>query len=128
MKIEKIKIIVSIISFCVIVIIGFFFSKGSDEVFADFLAENYNYVIVDKPLESTTNKGLYIYEGTPVGIKKGSSEFGINSRLFHKIISVGDTVEKVKDSGTFIIKKENIIFKLTLIYTKQDNLDTLLVR
>jgi hypothetical protein len=128
MKIEKIKITVSIISFIAIVIIGLFFSKGSEEVFADFLAESYKCIIVEKPIESTTNKGLYVYKGTQLNTNNKTSVFGINSRLFHKIISIGDTTEKIKNTGIFIIKKKKLIIKLTLIYTKKDNLDTLLVR
>ena len=125
MKIEKIKAIASILSFIVIVIIGVFFTKSSEETFAEFLQEYYKCIIVEKPAESTTNRGLYVYG---CSVKNKISEIGINSRLFHKIISIGDTVEKIKNTGTFIIKKKKSVLKLTLIHTQLDKLDTLMVR
>ena len=125
MKIERIKTIASIVSFITIIIIGVFFTKSSEETFAEFLQEYYKCIIVEKPAESTTNKGLYIYE---CSIKNKISEIGINSRLFYKIISAGDTVEKIKNTGTFIIKNKKSVLKLTLIHTQLDKLDTVMVR
>ena len=103
-----------------------FLTKGSDEVFAEFSTQHYECVITEKPLEPNTSRNTNTFQC--FDFKHRLKEIRVTSKLFYEIITVGDTVEKVENTGIFIIKKKKLILKLTLIHTKSDKLDTLMVR
>ena len=126
MKIEKIKIIISIIAFVLIIIISLFFDKGKDEVFANFLAEAYKCIVVEKPLEKNINTSSFIYPC--IDYDSNSMEVNINSQLFNKIITVGDTIEKNQSDSIILIRKKHHILKFSLSLFYDSNVDTLMFR
>ena len=122
MRIEKIKSIASIVSFIIMVIIGVFFSRGSKEVFADFLAENYKCIVVEKPLEKDINTRSFIYPC--IELNNSIKDININSQLFHEIIMVGDTIEKMQGDSIIIIKKKGYVLRFAYSLSNVSKVDT----
>ena len=122
MRIEKIKSIASIVSFIIMVIIGVFFSRGSKEVFADFLAENYKCIVVEKPLEKDINTKSFIYPC--IGYNNVARKINISSYLFNEIIMVGDTIEKMQGDSIIIIKKRGNVLKFAYSLSYVSKVDT----
>lgn len=126
MKLEKIKTIASIIAFAVIIIVGLFFSRGRKEVLADFLAESYKCIVIEKPLEKNINARSFIYPC--IDYNNRTKEVNINSQLFHKTIMVGDTIEKKQGDSIVIVKRKQYVLRFALSLSYDSNVDTLTVR
>ena len=126
MNLEKIKTVVSIIAFVIVIIVGLFFGRGHKEAFADLLAESYKCIVVEKPLEKNINSRSFIYPC--IEYNGNGREINISSNLFHKIILVGDTIEKNKGDTIVIIKKRHNVLKFALSLSHISTIDTLVNR
>ena len=122
MKIERIKTMVSILAFAIIVIIGIFFSRGKNEVSKDFLTENYKCIVVEKPLEKDINTKSFIYPC--IGYNNVARKINISSYLFNEIIMVGDTIEKMQGDSIIIIKKRGNVLKFAYSLSYVSKVDT----